>query len=139
MNWLFWALGAALFAGLTAVLAKAGVKDIHPNLATAIRTSVALLFTWVLALATVSPLKLESISSRNWWFLAASGTATGLSWICYFNALQKGNVKQVAPIDKLSVVIAVVLALCFLGEKVSEKEWMGISLMVAGSLVLAWK
>lgn len=139
MNWFWWALASAGFAGATAVLAKAGVDKVDSNLATAIRTTVALFFCWGLAWATDTPGSVSGISTRTWVFLSLSGLATGLSWLCYFHALKLGPVSQVAPIDKLSVVIAIVLAVIFFGEKVSLKEGAGIALMVAGALVMAWK
>ena len=117
MNWLIWALLSAVFAALTAILAKLGVADINSNLATAIRTTVVLAFTWGIALATGGPPQLASIAPRTWLFLVLSGLATGLSWICYFRALQLGEVAKVAPVDKLSVAIAIVLALIFLCMK----------------------
>ncbi|MGV3660871.1 MAG: EamA family transporter [Prosthecobacter sp.] len=139
MNWFWWALASAVFAGATAVLAKAGVDKVDSNLATAIRTTVALFFCWGLAWATYSPGSFANLGTRTWVFLSLSGLATGLSWICYFHALKVGDVSQVAPVDKLSVAIAIVLAMVFFGEKVSLKEGVGIGLMVTGVLVIAWK
>lgn len=139
MNWLYWAIGSAAFAGLTAVLAKVGIQKIDTNLATAIRTTVILFFTWGIVLATVPLSTFGEISSRSWIFLILSGFATGLSWICYFHALQLGPVSRVAPIDKLSVVFAILLAVLFLGEKLSFREGLGAGLIVAGALVLAWR
>ena len=104
MNWLTWALLSALFAGLTAILAKIGVTGVDSNLATAIRTTVVLVFAWGVALATTLLAALSVLSRRTWLFLALSGVATGLSWLCYFHALQLGPASKVAPIDKLSVV-----------------------------------
>ncbi len=116
MNWLFWALLSALFAGLTAILAKVGVKDVDSNLATAIRTSVILVFAWIVA-AVTNRQSLQTLSSRTWLFLALSGVATGASWLCYFRALQLGDASKVAPVDKLSVVVAIVLAAIFLASR----------------------
>src|SRR4051812_14682938 len=124
MNWLHWALLSALFAGLTAVLAKVGVRDVDSNLATAIRTTVILVFAWSVALAG-APQRLAAVTSRSWLFLVLSGLATGASWLCYFRALQLGEVARVAPIDKLSVVVAMVLAVVFLGEHVTWQHWVG--------------
>ena len=104
MEWLFWAVLSALFAGATAVLAKIGVAGVNSNLATAIRTGVILLFSWLIALATTKSGDLWSIGRRTWIFLILSGLGTGLSWLCYFRALKVGEVSKVAPIDKLSVV-----------------------------------
>src|SRR5262249_40635870 len=103
-SWVFWALLSALFAGATAVLAKVGVAGVDSNLATAIRTTVVLVFAWAIALACAQPGAIAGLSRRTWLMLALSGLATGLSWLCYFRALQLGPASQVAPIDKLSVV-----------------------------------
>jgi transporter family protein len=138
-SWLFWSLLSAFFAGLTAVLAKVGVEGVNSNLATAIRTTVVLLFTWALVAAARSPVTLTSLSKRTWIFLILSGFATGLSWVCYFRALQLGQASQVAPIDKLSVVFVVVLAAFFLHEPVTWHQWLGGSLIFAGAIVLAWQ
>jgi len=136
MNWLSWALLSALFAGLTAVLAKAGVKSIDSNLATAIRTVVILVFAWTIVLFRgVSGL--SQATGRTWLFLVLSGLATGASWLCYFRALQLGEASKVAPIDKLSVVLAMVLAAIFLREHLTWKHCVGAGLIVAGTLVIA--
>ena len=108
MNWITWALLSAFFAGITAVLAKIGVAGVDSNLATAVRTTVVLVFTWGIALATSPVASLRQLSSRTLMFLALSGIATGLSWLCYFRALQLGQASRVAPVDKLSVVFAIV-------------------------------
>jgi transporter family protein len=139
MEWLLWALLSALFAGATAVLAKAGVAEINSNLATAIRTTVILLFTWLLAFLTTERGELAAISWKAWFFLVLSGLATGLSWLCYFRALQLGEVSQVAPIDKLSVVVAIALSFLFFGERLSPREGIGVALIVVGGLLLALK
>jgi bacterial/archaeal transporter family protein len=139
MQWLFWALLSALFAGLTAILAKIGVAEISSNLATAIRTTVILLFTWIIALVTTRGSEIWSIGRKTWIFLILSGVATGLSWLCYFRALQLGEVSKVAPIDKLSVVIAMGLAIAFLGEKLDMRQGIGAGLIVLGAIVLAWR
>ena len=139
MEWLLWALLSALFAGATAVLAKAGVAEINSNLATAIRTAVILLFTWLLAFLTTGHGELAAISWKAWFFLVLSGLATGLSWLCYFRALQLGEVSQVAPIDKLSVVVAIALSFLFFGERLSPREGIGVALIVLGGLLLALK
>ena len=139
MEWLLWALLSALFAGATAVLAKAGVAEINSNLATAIRTTVILHFTWLLALLTTGRGELAAISWKAWFFLVLSGLATGLSWLCYFRALQLGEVSRVAPIDKLSVVVAIALSFLFFGERLSLREGTGVALMVVGGLLLALK
>jgi bacterial/archaeal transporter family protein len=139
MQWLFWSILSAFFAGLTALLAKIGVANINSNLATAIRTSVILLVTWGIALANPASLDFQSISKKTWTFLILSAFATGASWLCYFRALQIGALSKVAPIDKLSVVIAMVFGILFLQERLSPKEWIGGSVIVAGALILAWK
>jgi transporter family protein len=137
MSWFVWALLSAFFAGLTAVLAKAGVQQINSNLATAIRTVVILIFAWAVALATKSQ-PFSSISNRTWMFLILSGFATGLSWLCYFRALQLGEASQVAPVDKLSVIVAIALAAIFLHERVTWHHWVGGTLIFTGAVVLAY-
>jgi bacterial/archaeal transporter family protein len=137
MNWFVWALLSAFFAGLTAVLAKVGVEHIDSNLATAIRTVVILVFAWAVA-AVTNQQAFSTISKRNWLFLILSGIATGLSWLCYFRALQLGEASQVAPVDKLSVVVAIVLAAVFLGEKMTWHHWVGGTLIFAGAVILAY-
>ena len=139
MQWLFWAILSALFAGATAILAKIGVANINSNLATAIRTSVILLFTWTIAFLTTRGSDVWSVGRKTWVFLILSGIATGLSWLCYFRALQLGEVSKVAPIDKLSVVVAMSLAIAFLGEKLNLREGIGAGLIVLGAIVLAWR
>src|SRR5216683_3253283 len=122
MNWLSWALLSALFAGLTAILAKVGVRDVDSNLATAIRTSFVLVLTWAIALVR-GPVALGGVTPRTWLFLALSGLATGASWLCYFHALKLGPASRVAPVDKLSVVVAIVLAALFLRERLDWHQW----------------
>jgi bacterial/archaeal transporter family protein len=139
MEWLFWAVLSAMFAGATAILAKIGVAGINSNLATAIRTTVILLFSWIIALATTRGGEFWSIGKKTWIFLILSGIATGLSWLCYFRALQVGEVSKVAPIDKLSVVVAMALAIAFLGEKLNLRGGVGAGLIVLGAIVLAWR
>jgi transporter family protein len=137
MNWFVWALLSAFFAGLTAVLAKVGVQNVDSNLATAIRTVVILIFAWAVALATRNQ-SFSAIGKRTWIFLILSGVATGLSWLCYFRALQLGEASQVAPVDKLSVVVAIVLAAIFLHERVTWHHWLGGILIFSGAVVLAY-
>ncbi len=136
-NWLFWSLLSALFAGGTAILAKVGVEGINSNLATAIRTTVILVFTWLLVALLRAPVSLSTISRRTWIFLILSGLATGFSWICYFRALQLGLASKVAPVDKLGVIFAIMLAAVFLHEPVTWHQWIGGALIVAGAIVLA--
>jgi transporter family protein len=138
-SWLFWSLLSALFAGATAILAKVGVTGVDSNLATAIRTTVILVFAWAIALLTVRPGTLAALGGRTWLFLALSGIATGLSWLCYFRALQLGQASQVAPIDKLSVIFVLAFAALFLNEPLTLRSGLGGMLIVAGALVLAWK
>src|SRR6202451_4548705 len=138
MNWLLWAILSALFAAATALLAKVGVAHVDPNLATAIRTSVVVLFAWIIALSFGSHAGLANVDRRSWLFLAASGLATGLSWICYFRALSIGEASKVAPIDKLSVVFVVLLAWPLLGEMITWSKAAGALLIAAGAIVLAW-
>jgi transporter family protein len=136
MSWMWWALLSALFAGLTAVLAKVGVKDVDSNLATAIRTTVILAFAWAIVLVRGVTVE-KPMLGRTWLFLVLSGLATGLSWLCYFRALQLGEASRVAPVDKLSVVVAMVLAALFLGEQLTWKHWVGGLLIVSGAVLLA--
>jgi bacterial/archaeal transporter family protein len=137
MNWILWSLLSAFFAGATAILAKIGVKDIDSNLATAIRTTVVLIFTWVLALATAEHGAIRSIPTKGWIFLFLSGLATGLSWLCYFRALQMGPASGVAPIDKLSVVFVILFAAMFLGEGLTPSKVLGGLLITTGAVILA--
>lgn len=137
MNWFFWALLSAFFAGLTAVLAKVGVEHINSNLATAIRTVVILIFAWAFALLTKTQ-SISTVGKKTWIFLILSGIATGLSWLCYFRALQLGEASEVAPVDKLSVVIAIALAAIFLHEHLTWHHWVGGGLILTGALVLAY-
>ena len=139
MNWFVWALLSAVFAGITAVFAKQGMENVNSHLATAIRTTVVLLFTWCIALAVVPVQGIAELSRTNWTFLALSGVATGLSWLCYFRALQLGEVSCVAPVDKLSVVFAIVLGMVFLKERFTVIQWLGAMLIVAGVILVAWK
>jgi transporter family protein len=139
MNWLAWSFLSAVFAALTAVLAKIGVAGVNSNLATAIRTTVILLFTWAIAAFGANLREIGGLGRRTWIFLVLSGVATGLSWLCYFRALQLGEVSKVAPVDKLSVVLAMFLAFAVLGERVSLREWTGAGCIVIGALLIAWK
>src|ERR1700682_138477 len=137
MNWFIWALLSAFFAGLTAVLAKVGVQEINSNLATAIRTIVILIFAWSVAMVTTTE-RISSIGKRTWIFLILSGIATGLSWLCYFRALQLGEASRVAPVDKLSVVVAIALAAIFLHEHLTWHHWAGGLLILTGAVVLSY-
>ncbi|MGB7189155.1 MAG: EamA family transporter, partial [Acidobacteriaceae bacterium] len=137
MTWLIWSILSAVFAAATALLAKVGVAGVDPNLATAVRTTVVVLFTWIIALSLGSHAGLAHIDRRSWLFLAASGIATGLSWICYFHALSKGQASRVAPIDKLSVVFVILLAWPLLGEALTARKLIGGVLIAAGAIVIA--
>lgn len=138
MTWLGWALLSALFAAGTAILAKIGVAGVDANFATAIRTSVIVVFTWAIAFATRgSSGPFVNPSSRTWLFLVLSGIATGLSWLCYFRALQLGPASRVAPIDKLSVVLVILCAALFLGERLTWGKSIGALLIFAGVVVVA--
>jgi len=137
MTWLTWSLLSALFAAATAILAKLGVAGMDANLATAIRTSVVVVFTWLLAYATWRPAAWQPLSARSWTFLALSGMATGLSWLCYFHALQVGPASRVAPIDKLSVVLVILFAALFLDERITWGKAIGGILIVAGAITIA--
>lgn len=139
MTWLSWALLSALFAALTAVWAKIGLAEVNSHLATAWRTTVVLVFVWIIALASNRPDALFSLSRRSWVFLALSGVATGISWLCYFRALQLGEASRVAPIDKLSVVLVILFAALFLGEPLTWKTAIGAGLICAGAAILAVK
>ena len=138
MTWLVWSLLSAVFAAFTAVLAKKGVAGVDSNLATAVRTSVVVVFTWLLAILTRTAAPFQHFTSKTWIFLALSGLGTGLSWLCYFRALQLGEASRVAPIDKLSVVFVILLATLFLGEKLTVGKGVGVVLIVAGAVAIAW-
>jgi len=138
-HWLVWSLLSAFFAGATAILAKVGVEGVNSNLATAIRTTVILVFTWLLASSALSPESLANITRRTWLFLVLSGLATGLSWVCYFRALQIGQASQVAPVDKLSVLFAIAMAAFFLHEPLTWHHWVGGLLILTGAVVITCK
>ena len=137
MNWIVWALLSALFAAATAVLAKVGVAHVESNLATAVRTTVVVVFAWGLALALGKHGELRELDRRTLLFLGLSGLGTGLSWICYFRALQLGLASRVAPVDKLSVVLVMIFAAVFLGEKLTPMAIAGGLLITAGAIVMA--
>jgi bacterial/archaeal transporter family protein len=134
--WWIYALLAALFAALTAIFAKVGIKGVDTDLATAIRTVVILIIAWGIAFIRGGAYTMHSLTKQNIIFLCLSGVATGLSWIFYFKALQLGKVSQVAPVDKMSVAIAIILAVVFLGEPLTFKTAMGALLIIGGTLVL---
>lgn len=134
--WWLYALLSAFFAALTAVFAKVGIKGVDSDLATAIRTVIILIIAWVIAFAKGSATSIGTLSRQNFIFLGLSGLATGLSWIFYFKALQIGKVSQVAPVDKLSVAIAIILSVLFLGEVLTWKNVVGAVLIISGTVVL---
>lgn len=137
MNWIFWALLSALFAAATALLAKLGVAHVDSNLATAVRTTVVVLFAWGIVLALGKHSAVRALDGRTLLFLALSGLATGLSWICYFHALQLGPASRVAPLDKLSVPLVMLFAGLFLGEKLTPMALGGGILITAGAVLIA--
>ncbi len=134
--WYTYALLSALFAALTAIFAKVGVKDVNSDLATAIRTVVILIIAWLIVFARGSISSATALTKTNWIFLTLSGIATGLSWIFYFKALQIGKVSQVAPVDKLSVALAIILSVVFLKEALTLKMAIGAILIIAGTITL---
>ena len=134
--WLIFALASAIFAALTAILAKVGVDGVNSNLATAIRTAVVLLMAWAMVFLTNAQSGVTEISRRSWLFLILSGLATGASWLCYFKALQVGDVSKVTPVDKLSLVFTVILAAIFLHESFTLKTAVGCLLITAGTLLM---
>ncbi|GAB3416131.1 EamA family transporter [Massilia agilis] len=135
-SWVLFALGSAFFAALTALFGKLGVAGINSNMATFIRTIVIMVVTAGILSMRSEWQKLESISAYSWLFLVLSGIATGLSWLCYYRALQLGPVSKVAPVDKLSVAIAIVLGIVFAGEQLTWQVALGGALIVAGSVVI---
>ena len=134
--WLIMAIGSAVFAALTSILAKIGIQAVNSNLATAIRTVVVVAMSWGMVFLTDAQKGIGQISQRSWLFLILSGLATGASWLCYYKALQLGEVSKVVPIDKMSVVITLVLAFVFLHEQFTAKSLIGAILLTAGTLVM---
>jgi transporter family protein len=138
-SWQFWALLSAGFAALTAIFAKVGIENVNSDLATFIRTIVILLALGAILLATGQWQPPGSISGRSYLFLILSGLATGASWVCYFRALKIGDAARVAPIDKLSVVLVALFGVAFLGERLSASHWLGVALIAAGAVLVAYK
>jgi len=136
MTWIGWAILSAIFAAATALLAKVGVAHVDSNLATAVRTSVVVVFAWAIALALGKHGELRSLDRRTVLFLTLSGFATGLSWLCYFRALQLGPASRVAPLDKLSVPLVMIFAWILLGEKLAAPVLLGGALITAGAVVM---
>ncbi len=134
--WALFAILSAVFAALTSILAKVGIEGVNSNLATAVRTAVVLVMAWVVVFLTNQQGGIAGISRKSWIFLILSGLATGASWLCYYRALQTGEVSKVVPIDKLSVVITLALAFLFLHEQLTPKSAIGALLITAGTLVM---
>jgi transporter family protein len=137
MTWLAWALFSALFAAATAILAKLGVAGVDANFATAVRTTVIVVFAWTVAWLKQGPQGFHVPGNKTWLFLVLSGLATGASWLCYFRALQLGQASRVAPIDKLSVALVILFSSLFLGETLTLGKAAGGLLIVAGAIVVA--
>ena len=135
--WALFALGSAVFAALTSILAKMGIEGVNSNLATAIRTVVVVLMAWGMVFLTGAQSGLSGIGKKSWLFLVLSGLATGASWLCYYRALQIGEASKVVPIDKLSVVITLVLAFVLLHETFTVRSAVGAVLITAGTLIMA--
>lgn len=137
--WILYAIGSSFFAGITAILAKCGIKKTDTDVATAIRTVVVLLFSWIMVWLTGTGSSISELSNRTLLFLILSGLATGASWLCYFHALQKGDINKVVPIDKLSTVLTILLALIFLGEGLSIKKAGAVLLIAIGTMLMIVK
>lgn len=135
--WIVFALMSSFFAAITSILAKVGIDGVNSNLATAIRTCVVVVMAWIMVFVTDAQNGISNISQKSWIFLILSGLATGASWLCYYKALQLGEVSKVAPIDKSSVVITLILAFIFLNEKFTVKSLVGCILIAAGTLIMA--
>ncbi|MBP2315363.1 EamA family transporter [Azospirillum soli] len=138
-SWMLWALLSACFAALTAVFAKVGVEGVSSDMATLIRTAVIFPLLIGIVVASGQSFSPSAVSGKTWLFLVLSGLATGASWLCYFRALKLGPASQVAPVDKLSVVLVALFGVLFLGEKLSGPNWLGVVLIAAGVILLAFK
>lgn len=134
--WILFAVGSSFFAGITSILAKIGIKKTDSNVATAVRTIVVLVFSWIMVLIVGSGTQIGNISTKTLVFLVLSGLATGASWLCYFRALQKGDINKVVPIDKSSTVLTILLALIFLGEGLSPVKIVSVVLIAVGTLMM---
>ena len=134
--WAIFAILSAIFAALTSILAKVGIEGVNSNLATAIRTIVVVLMAWFMVFITGNQNGIVDINKKSWIFLILSGLATGASWLCYYKALQLGEVSKVVPIDKLSIVITIILAFIFLGEQITLKTLIGCCLIIVGTFVM---
>lgn len=137
--WKLFAILSALFAALTSILAKMGIKGVDSNLATAIRTVVIIILAWGIVFSTGGQKGILSLTKQNWIFLILSGLATGLSWLFYYKAISLGNVSEVAPIDKASIVLTLILSFFILGEQFTMKTFIAAILITAGTFVMIWK
>ena len=137
--WIFYAIGSSFFAGITAILAKCGIRKTDSDAATAIRTIVVLIFSWIMVMITGSIGTIGSLSSKTWMFLILSGIATGASWLCYFKALQLGDVNKVVPIDKSSTILTIILAFIFLGEPITLVKGIAVVLIGIGTFMMIQK
>ena len=135
--WILFAFGSAFFAGITSILAKIGIRKTDSNLATALRTGVVLVFSWIMVAIVGSAGQITEISGKSYCFLALSGLATGASWLCYYYALQNGPASAVVPIDKLSILVTIVFSYFVFHEKLSRRACIGLCFIVAGTLALA--
>ncbi|BAQ49419.1 MULTISPECIES: EamA family transporter [Methylobacterium] len=138
-SWQLWALLSAAFAALTAIFAKVGIENVNSDFATFIRTVVILCALGAILVGTGQWVPVGSVSARTYVFLVLSGLATGGSWICYFRALKLGEASRVAPVDKLSVVLVAVFGVVFLGERLSPPNWLGVALIAAGAVLVAYR
>jgi len=136
ISWIVYAFLAAVFASLTSILGKIGIENVNSNLGTAIRTIVVLIMAWILVFVTGSKSELKTIDRKSWLFIILSGVSTGLSWLCYYRALQTGEASIVVSIDKLSIVLTVAFSRIFLGERLTGKAFAGLILITAGTLTL---
>lgn len=134
--WILYAFGSAFFAGITAILAKCGIRRSDSDAATAVRTVIVLLFSWLMVLINGSGGKITSLGGKTWVFLILSGLATGASWLCYYTALRDGPAAAVAPIDKLSIAVSVVFSYVVFGEKLSAKAFFGLLIFIIGTMLM---
>lgn len=137
--WILYACGSAVFAGLTSILAKCGIRKTDSNVATALRTIVVLLFSWLMVFLVGSQTTIASVGAVSWVFLILSGLATGASWLCYYKALQEGPASAVVPIDKLSILVTIAFSWLVFGEKLTKKAALGLVLIVGGTLLMLVK
>ena len=138
-GWVFWALLSAVFAALTAIFAKIGIKGVDSDLATLVRTAIIIIVLSIFVWFSGKWSNPFHLSSKTWFFLTLSGLATGASWVCYFRALQLGDASKVAPIDKFSLVLVAIFAVIFLGERPTIRDWTGIAMVASGVILLVLK